>query len=142
MAVEHGNKVQVEYMGTLDDGTVFDSSANHGRPLEFEVGAGNVIAGFEEAVLGMEDGQEKDVVLPPEKAYGAYNPDLIKRMPRSQFPENVELKTGLVLGISLQNGVKLPAKIVEVTGQEVVLDLNPPLAGKTLHFKIRLLQYA
>jgi len=136
MPIEKGNKVKIEYTGTLEDGTVFDSSERHGKPLEFELGAKQVIAGFENAVLGMEKGQEKTVKLAPSEAYGDYNPQLVKKVPRDQLPKD-ELKPGMVLGMKLPNGAQLPARIVDINETEATLDMNHILAGKTLNFRIK-----
>ena len=140
MPVKEGDTIKVEYKGTLDDGTVFDSSENHGRLLEFEVGAGQIIAGFENAVIGMENGEEKDVKLQPSEAYGESDPRLIQRVPKSQFPE--EIKPGMMLLMTLPNGVQVPLKIVDVTEDEVTIDLNHPLAGKNLNFRIKVVDIA
>jgi len=136
--VAKGDKVKIEYTGTLDDGTVFDASEKHGKPLEFEVGSGQVIKGFDEAVTGMEKDEEKEIKLQPAEAYGDLNPDLRKKVPRDNLPKDQEPKEGMVLMVGLPNGQQMPAKIVEVGEKEVTLDLNHPLAGKVLNFKIKL----
>lgn len=140
MAVKKGDKVKVDYTGTLEDGTVFDSSEKHGEPLEFEVGAGQMIKGFDDAVVGMKSGDEKDITLKPEDAYGDPNPQLVKDIPREQLPKDVELKEGMMLGMTLPNGTQIPAKITEVAGSSVKIDLNHPLSGKVLKFKIKLVE--
>ncbi len=137
MAVKKGDLVKVEYVGTLDDGTVFDSSKGR-EPLEFEVGSGKVIKGFEEAVVGMEKGEEKEVKIPPEKAYGDHNPQLVSEVPRGQFPKDIELKEGMILSIDIPNLGQVPATVAKVAEDKVTLDLNPPLVGKTLNFKIKI----
>lgn len=140
MAVKKGDKVKVEYTGTLEDGTVFDASEKHGAPLEFEVGSGMVIKGFDEALVGMEKGEEKEVTIKPEQAYGDPNPEMVKKIPREQLPKDQEPKAGMMLIMSLPNGQQLPAKITEVSDKEVTLDLNHPLAGKTLKFKLKVVE--
>jgi FKBP-type peptidyl-prolyl cis-trans isomerase 2 len=142
MAIEDGNKVKIEYKGTLDDGTVFDSSEAHGEPLEFEMGAGQVIPGFEEAVKGMDKGDEKTFKLQPEEAYGNHNPELIKDVPRDQMPTDQEPEAGMMLLTELPNGAKLPAVITEVTDDIVTIDLNHPLAGEVLTFEIKVVDVA
>lgn len=132
-----GDKVKVDYTGTFDDGTVFDTSEKHGQPLEFEVGSGQVIKGFDDAVVGMKKGQEKKIVIPPAEAYGEFRTELHKKVPRKQLPPDQEPKVGMVLAIGLPNGQQFPARIIAVTTEDVTLDLNHPLAGKTLHFKIK-----
>ncbi len=140
MAVKTGDKVKVEYTGKLDDGNIFDSSEKHGKPLEFEVGKGMVIAGFEEAVIGMNVGEEKEVKIPSEKAYGKHNPALIKKVPKAQIPTDKELKENMIILVGLPNGQQIPAKIVAVSDEDVSLDLNHPLVGKTLTFEIKLIE--
>jgi FKBP-type peptidyl-prolyl cis-trans isomerase 2 len=140
MKVEKGNKVKVEYEGKLEDGTVFDSSKTHGQPLEFEVGAGQLIKGFDEAVIGMAKDEEKEITLSPAEAYGEPNPQMQKEFPRAQLPPEPEPKVGMVLMMAMANGQQIPAKIKEVKDDVVVLDLNHPLAGKTLVFKIKVVE--
>jgi len=138
IAIKKVDKIKVEYEGKLEDGTVFDSSEKHGKPLEFEVGAKQVIKGFEEAVLGMEKGDEKEITLKPSEAYGDHNLELVKKVPKEHLPKDKELKTGMMLLMKLPNGAQIPAKIAEVSDKEVTLDLNHPLVGKTLVFKIKI----
>ncbi|MFH1405684.1 MAG: peptidylprolyl isomerase [Nanoarchaeota archaeon] len=140
MPVKKGDKVKIEYTGTLDDGTVFDASERHGKPLEFEVGSGQVIKGFDEAVLGMEKDEEKEINLQPEEAYGQLRSELNKKVPREQLPKDQEPKAGMVLLVGLPNGQQIPARITEVSDSEVTIDLNHPLAGKALNFKIKVVE--
>ena len=140
MPVKNGDKIKVEYQGTLDDGTLFDSSESHGGPLEIEIGAGQIIPGFENAVIGMEKGEEKEIKLQPQEAYGEHNPDLIQKIPRDQLPN--ELKKGMILMITLPNGQQMPVQVAEVTDEAVSIDLNHPLAGKNLNFKIKIVDIA
>ena len=137
MKVAKGNVVQVEYTGTLEDGTVFDASSNHGKPLEFTVGAGMLIKGFDEAVIDMKVDEEKEITLTPENAYGPVRDELYKKIPRDQLPKEQEPKVGMMLGMQLPTGQQVPVKITEVNEKEVTIDLNHPLAGKTLNFKIK-----
>jgi FKBP-type peptidyl-prolyl cis-trans isomerase 2 len=136
MPVKNGDKVKVEYKGTFDDGTVFDSSEKCGAPLEFEVGAGQIIPGFENAVMGMENGEEKEFKLEPSDAYGDRNPQLVQKIPKDQLPKEVE--QGMVLVVGLPNGAQIPVKVTEVTDEWVTIDLNHPLAGENLNFKIKI----
>ncbi|MCJ7570784.1 MAG: peptidylprolyl isomerase [Candidatus Thermoplasmatota archaeon] len=138
--VKKGNKVKVEYIGSLEDGTVFDSSERHNQPLEFIVGAGQLLKGFDDAVVGMKIGEEKEIRLPPDEAYGPHNPEFVKDMPRDCFPEDQEIQPNMMYMVSLQNGRQIPVRISKVSEDIVTADLNPPLAGKTLVFKIKLLQ--
>lgn len=135
MPVKNGDKVKVEYKGTFDDGTVFDSSEKCGAPLEFEVGAGQIIPGFENAVMGMENGEEKEFKLEPSDAYGDRNPQLVQKIPRDQLPKEVE--SGMMLVVGLPNGAQIPVKVTEVTDEWVTIDMNHPLAGENLNFKIK-----
>ena len=139
MTIENGKKVKIEYTGTLEDGTVFDASEKHGQPLEFEIGAKQVIKGFEDAVKEMNLGDEKEITLNPEEAYGPYNEQLIKKVPRAKLPEQ-ELKPGMMLMMHLPNGMDVPAKITEINETEGTIDLNHPLAGKALTFKLKLVE--
>lgn len=138
MKIKEGNKVKVEYEGKLENGEVFDSSEKHGKPLEFEVGKKQMIPGFEKAVIGMEKGQEKEFTLESKDAYGDPNPQLVKSVPREQLPKDQEPQVGMILGITLPNGAQFPAKIIEVGDKEIKLDMNHPLAGKKLTFKIKI----
>lgn len=140
MAIKKGDKVKIEYTGTLEDGTVFDSSEKHGQPLEFEVGSGKIIPGFENAVEGMEKDEEKEITLKPEEAYGEPNEQLIREIPRDQLPPDQEPKEGMVLAVGLPTGQQIPARIIEVSEDKVKLDMNHPLAGKTLKFKIKVIE--
>ena len=142
MLVKKGSMVKMEYVGTLDDGTEFDNSAKHGQLLEFEVGSGQVIKGFEDGVLGMKEGEEKNLTLPPDEAYGNRDDKLINVVPRSQLPPGQEPQVGMLLLVNLPTGQQMPAKIVNVTATDVSIDFNHPLAGETLHFKIKLVEIA
>ena len=144
MVVKKGNKVKVEYTGTLDDGTVFDSSTHgdHSHPIEFEVGSGKVIKGFDAAVVGMKKSQEKNIKIEAKDAYGSHNPELIKKVPRDMVPKEPELKKGMVLGLATPDGKQFPALITDVNDKEITIDLNHPLAGKNLNFKIKLVDFS
>ena len=137
MAVKKGDTVQVDYIGTLDDGTVFDNSSEHGAPLQFKVGAEEVIKAFEENIVGMEQGQEKKFTLPAAKAYGDYSKDLVKEVPKTQLPPNIEPKVGMTMVMNLSNGMQIPTKIEKVSDTTITIDLNHPLAGKNLTFKVK-----
>ncbi|MDE1877839.1 MAG: peptidylprolyl isomerase [Thaumarchaeota archaeon] len=137
MTIKTGDKVRIEYIGTLEDGTVFDSSTEHGNPLEFEVGSGQVIKGFDDATLGMKEGEEKQFSIDPADAYGEHDPTLIQNIPREVFPQDVKLVPGLLFEAGLPTGEKVPATITEVQEEIISVDLNHPLAGKKLNFKIK-----
>ncbi|WP_299809332.1 peptidylprolyl isomerase [uncultured Roseibium sp.] len=132
-----GDTVRLHYKGTLDDGSVFDSS--EGRdPLEFTVGTGQIIPGLERAIPGMKVGDEKTVKVEAAEAYGPLNPDARQAVPRANMPENVEITVGLQLQAQTETGQMMTVTVVEVSEDEVVLDANHPLAGKDLTFEIQL----
>ena len=134
-----GDTVRIHYTGTLDDGSTFDSS--EGRdPLEFRLGAGMVIPGFEKAVTGMVVGDKKTVSIPPEDAYGPHNPDGQQPFPRSNIPDDVPLEIGTRLQMQTPEGRAVQVVVAEVTDETVILDANHPLAGKTLTFAIELVE--
>ncbi len=139
MPAKKGDKVTVSYTGKLEDGTVFDSSDEHDAPLSFELGANQVVPGFEEAVLGMEKDEEKEFTLSPDEAYGEHKVEMIKGIPKSAIPEGMAVEAGSRLLMTLQDGTNLPATVVEVSEEEIKVDLNHPLAGKTLIFRITVL---
>ena len=136
MSVKSGDKIKVEYEGKFENGTVFDASAKHGQPLEFEAGSGMVVPGFDKAVIGMSVGEEVEVTLKPKDAYGEIHQGAIQKVPKDKFPEGAEV--GMSIGIPLPNGQQAPAQITEISDSEVTLDLNHPMAGKTLIFKIKI----
>ena len=140
MAIKKGDKVKIEYEGRLEDGTVFDSSTHgdHSHPLEFEVGSGQIIPGFENNVLGMNKGDEKEFKIAPENAYRQHDPKLKQEIPISAIKgSGQEPKVGMVLMIRSPEGQQVPLKIIGVGKEKITLDLNHPLAGRTLIFKIK-----
>lgn len=138
--VKKGDTVKVEYIGKLEDGTVVDSSKQHDKPLEFVAGEGQLIKGFDNAVIGMEVGEEKEVTLSPDEGYGSHNPELVKDMPREIFPADQQLEKNMVYILNLPDGRQIPVRISDFSEETVTVDLNPPLAGKTLIFKIKLVE--
>jgi len=136
MTISKGDKIKVDYEGKFENGEVFDASAKHGQPLAFEAGAGMVVKGFDNAVIGMEVGEEKEVTLQPEDAYGMPDDKAIQRVPKRMMPPDIEV--GSELGIPLDNGQTMPATVIAITGDMVKIDMNHPLAGKTLVFKIKI----
>ena len=139
MTVKKNDKVEVEYTGTLDDGVVFDSNSGK-EPLIFEVGVGNVIPGFEKALIGMNAGETKKIKINPKEAYGEKNPSLERKVPKEALPVGQEPKKGMILLLGTPNGQKIPAKIANVGAKEITIDMNHPLAGKNLNFEIKLLK--
>lgn len=134
MAIKNGDTVRVHYTGTLDDGTVFDSSRER-DPLEFVMGKGMMIPGFEKALDGRNVGDEVTVTIPPEEAYGDVDPELIFTVSRAQLAEHIPAKVGVPLQLSSPEG-SMDVTITEVTDEEITLDANHPLAGKALTFEI------
>ena len=140
MKAAKGRKVLVHYRGTLDDGQAFDSSEDR-EPLEVVLGKGDVIPGFEKALIGMEPGDEKTVVLGPEEAYGTYDDGLVIEGPRNSFPDG-SLTPGQSYTVHLHDGREAVGRVVRVGPQTVVLDFNHPLAGKRLTFALRVVSVA
>lgn len=132
-----GDTVRIHYRGTLDDGSEFDSSAGR-DPLEFTVGGGQVIPGFENAVAGMAVGESKTVTIPPEEAYGQKNPGMVHEVPRGEIPDNIPLHPGAMLSASDGQGQQMQLTVVEAGEETVKLDANHPLAGKELTFELTL----
>ena len=137
MAVESGSTVQVHYKGTLKDGEIFDSSEGR-QPLEFVVGSGQVINGFDKAVRDMNVGEKKTVNIPVEEAYGERTQDALVSIPRTDFPADIEPEVGMELQMSDDQGHVFPVIVAEVADESVILDANHPLAGHDLTFDITL----
>ena len=137
MKVTNGHNVKVHYRGTLTDGTEFDNSRVRGQTLDFEVGSGRMIRGFNDAVLGMAPGETKQVTLNPEAAYGEHNPQALQSVPKEAFGEDFNFEVG---GMVQGNGPQgtFVAKIAALEEDAVVLDMNHPLAGQQLNFEIEL----
>jgi len=132
-----GDTVRVHYTGRLDDGTVFDSSRER-EPLEFTVGSGQVITGFDRAVEGMEVGEGREARIEADDAYGARRDDLVLDLPREQVPEDMEIVPGMRLELRQPDGQAVPVTVAEVGEQSVTLDANHPLAGEPLIFELEL----
>ncbi len=132
--VQNGDRIMVHYTGKFEDGDVFDSSEG-GDALEFEVGAGQLIPGFDTAVVGMKAGEKKQVTLPPDQAYGERSDERVVHAEKDQLPPDTEVSVGDVLQVTI-DGVDYPAPVTEVDENGFTIDLNPPLAGRTLVFDI------
>ncbi len=134
---QSGSKVKIHYKGTLENGDVFDSSEGR-EPLEFTIGSGQVIKGFDEAVTGMNVGEKKSVTIPVEKAYGHRNDELVIEAPREHIPPDLNPEIGQRLEMGGPNGELLLVTVVEISDSHITLDANPPLAGMDLNFDIEL----
>jgi len=132
--MKQGDKVKVHYTGTLSDGKVFDSSEGK-EPLEFEIGKKQVIPGFENGIKGMKLNEEKTIKIVPKEAYGESQKELIITVPKEKFTQEVEVGGRLLL--KGPQGQQIPAVVTEVTKDIIKIDLNHPLAGKELNFKVK-----
>jgi peptidylprolyl isomerase len=135
---QNGNRVKVHYTGKLDDGSVFDSSEGR-EPLEFTVGEGQVIPGFEQGVVGMEPGDSKTLNIPSDEAYGPRRPEGVFEIERSEIPPTIPLQEGMRLQAN-QGGRTVELMVVEIDESKVTLDGNHPLAGRDLTFDIQLVE--
>ena len=133
--VEKGQFVSVHYKGTLENGEVFDTSEGC-HPMEVEMGAGQIITGFEKALMGMALNEKKVFTLEPEEAYGHRDDSLTHSFDRSEIPPEMDVQVGQTVALSSPEGQQVPAQIVEADDKKVVVDLNHPLAGNTLTFDI------
>jgi len=134
-----GDRVKVHFEGYLEDNTVFGSSMDD-EPFEFTIGEKNMLPGFENAVIGMQKGDIKTITLPPEEAYGSYKKELVSVMERSGFPKEIHLEVGKRLRVRTQDERYTIVTIKDFTEDNLVIDGNDPLAGKTLTFKIELVE--
>jgi peptidylprolyl isomerase len=134
-----GDTVKIHYTGKLEDGTVFDSSVSR-EPLEFQLSGGQVIPGFDEAVMGMAPGESKMTKIPMDQAYGPHRPEMVIQVERQQLPTELEPEVGQQLQVQQQNGQVIPVFITEVDDTTVTLDANHPLAGEDLTFDIELVE--
>ncbi len=136
---KNGDIVKVNYTGKFEDGTVFDSSDDKG-PLQFTLGSGQIIPGFEEAIIGMNSGETRTIIISADKAYGPYQKEMILEVDRSQFPPDINLTVGEQLELSQPDDQVIVVTITNVAESTVTLDANHPLAGKDLTFDIQLVE--
>ena len=136
--VTNGNTVELHYVGTLDDGTEFDSSRARNEPMTVIVGAGQLIAGFNDALVGMSEGETKTFTLSPEEAYGPRFDDRTTTLSRTLFPEDFVFETNMQIPLQGPHG-PIISTLLEAGDQEITLDLNHPMAGKTLTFEVEVL---
>jgi len=134
-----GDTVRIHYTGTLDDGTQFDSSAGR-EPLEFAIGGGQVIPGFDSAVDGMAVGENKTVTIPPDEAYGQRHDQLVQQVSRSALPDDMEPAVGLQLQSQSPDGQVMNLVVTEVADESITVDANHPLSGQALTFAIELVE--
>jgi len=137
--VKSGDTVKVHYHGRLTDGTTFDSSEGR-EPLEFQVGGGMVIPGFENGVVGMQVGEKKTINIPFAEAYGPHYPEGVIAFPKDQFPDDMQLEIGMRLQMSDSEGNVIPVEVTEIGEENVMLDRNHFLAGKDLVFDVELVE--
>lgn len=137
--VKDGDTVKVHYTGQLEDGSVFDSSIQR-EPLEFTIGQGQLIPGFEKAIIGLKVGDKTTTNIPSEEAYGDSNPEMIVEVPKEQLPADLEPQVGLQLQLNQPNGQAIPVQITKIDEDTITLDANHPLAGKDLTFDIEVVE--
>jgi len=134
-----GDTVKIHYTGRLQDGTVFDTSAQR-EPLQFDIGSGQVIPGFEEAVTGMRVGEKKTAMITSDKAYGERNPSMVMVVDRKHVPPGIDPEIGQRLQVGSPDGQLLAVTVIAVGDENITLDANPPLAGEDLTFDIELVE--
>jgi FKBP-type peptidyl-prolyl cis-trans isomerase 2 len=139
MAVQSGNTIKIHYHGRLSDGTTFDSSTGR-SPLEFTVGSGQVIKGFDDGVQGMSVGEKKTIEIPFIKAYGPEDPSMIIEFPVERLPEDMKPEIGMQLNMNNAEGQQFPVVITGITDENIILNANHPLAGKDLIFDLELVE--
>ena len=139
--VKQGDTIQVNYTGKLQDGTIFDSSIGR-HPLQFTLGKGALIAGFEQAVIGMSAGEKKTVVIPTAEAYGPRQQSAVVEVERKSMPGNFEPQVGQRLELTQEDDTNILVTVTALTDTHITLDANHPLAGKDLTFEIELLSIA
>ena len=137
--VKKGDKVKVHYHGKLTNGETFDSSAGR-EPLEFEVGGGLVIKGFDKGVTGMSVGDKKTINIPFDEAYGPRNPEMLIEIPKENFPKELDLEIGLPLMVNNDSGQNFQVVVSQIKDTSVILDANHPLAGEDLVFDLELVE--
>ncbi|CAZ95356.1 FKBP-type peptidyl-prolyl cis-trans isomerase [Zobellia galactanivorans] len=138
--VKENDKVKVHYTGKLATGEVFDSSVERGEPIEFTLGQGQLIPGFEKGLIDMKVNEKKTVNIPKEEAYGLPRTELIQEVPKSQLPQDIEPKVGMGLVSQTQSGQEINLVVTDVKEETIVVDGNHPLAGKDLVFDIEVIE--
>lgn len=138
---QKGNKVKVHYTGRLDDGSQFDTSRER-EPLEFEIGANQVIPGFENAVIGLSEGESTTVNIPSDQAYGPRMPEMVLKVGKEKLPPDFKPELGQKLQLPQQDGQNVVVTVTDISENEIELDANHPLAGQDLTFDIQLVEVA
>jgi len=138
-AIKAGDTIRVAYTGKFENGDVFDTSEGK-SPLEFTVGSGNIIQGFENAVVGMREGEKKTVTLAPDEGYGVRSDDLVFDISKNSIPAGLELEVGKMIQLTNQSGQKMPGVVSDIGDGVVTIDANHPLAGKNLVFDIEVVE--
>lgn len=138
LTIGEGVQVTLHFSLSLESGEVIDSNFE-GEPVTFTVGDGNMLPGFESALFGMKRGEEHDLVVPPEQGFGMHNPENIQEFPRAQFPDDVDLKEGLMISFTDAQNNEIPGVVTEVDEATVTVDFNHPLAGREILFSVRIL---
>ena len=136
---KHGDTVKVHYTGKLDDGTVFDSSINR-DPLQFIIGDGHIIPGFQQTVVGMNPGESRTAIIPADEAYGPYYEEMVLVIDRDQLPPDLKPTVGLQLQMSHANGQRTMVTVTDLSESSVTIDANHPLSGENLTFDIQLIE--
>ncbi len=138
--VKQNDTVKVHYTGKLTDGQVFDSSVERGEPIEFTLGEGQLIPGFEKGLIDMEVKEKKTINIPKEEAYGEPRQELIQEVPNSQLPEEIKPEVGMGLVSKSPDGREMNLVVKEVKDESIVVDGNHPLAGKDLVFDLEVVE--
>ena len=138
-SIKNGDTVSVHYTGTLTSGEVFDSSLER-EPLKFTLGKGQLIPGFERAIIGLSAGEKVTTNIPSKEAYGVYNSEMVLQVPNNQLPPELDAQVGMQLQLNQPNGHVIPVQITQVGVKIVTIDANHPLAGKDLNFDIEIIE--
>jgi peptidylprolyl isomerase len=137
--IQKGDTVTLHYTGTLEDGTEFDSSRTRDQPMEVVVGTGQLIKGFDAALLEMKQGETKTFTVDPDEAYGDVNPEATTDLPKHMFPDDFEFTEDMMIPLTGPGGRPYMSRLVEVRDEDITVDLNHPMAGKTLTFEVEVL---
>jgi peptidylprolyl isomerase len=141
MGVINGDVIKFEYILYDEDGTIVDSSdISNGEPIKIQIGSGQVIRGLENALIGMDIGEEKEFTLDPLEAFGEFEPLLVEKIPKTQFPKDQVIELGKLIEVVGANGMTSPGWIRLIEDDYVIVDMNPPLAGKRIKFEVKLIE--